>query len=84
MGKHPQSGKYHGPQCSSYRCFKRENDIKYSIRSDSDGTSDEESSIKKQFLRTFHRVRYLITLLTAYNNIEISYFWGSIKANVKI
>eukprot|EP00794_Sanderia_malayensis_P021103 gene21103-23164_t len=44
-------GKRRGPQCSAFGCSKRK---KTGQRSDSEGSSDEESSVKRQFQRTFH------------------------------
>eukprot|EP00794_Sanderia_malayensis_P001534 gene1534-1697_t len=45
------SGKRRGLQCSAFSCSKRK---KTEQRSDSEGSSDEESSVKRQFQRTFH------------------------------
>ena len=40
-----------GTQCCAYGCDKRKTK---EARSDSDGSSDDESAKKKQFPRTFH------------------------------
>eukprot|EP00794_Sanderia_malayensis_P009511 gene9511-10501_t len=51
-------GKRRGPQCSAFGCSKRK---KTGQRSDSEGSSDEESSVKRQFQRTFHlQKKYLV------------------------
>ena len=48
---------YRGPQCSAWRCNKRKKSkaAQKDNRSDSDGTSDDETPVKRQFPRTFHR-----------------------------
>jgi hypothetical protein len=50
-------GKGKGPQCCAFGCSKRKKvctDSK-SIRSDSEGASDEESKLKRKLPRTFHQ-----------------------------
>ena len=50
--------KYRGHQCASWGCNKRSTKTKaeqLDNRSDSDGSSDEESYTKRQYPRTFHK-----------------------------
>lgn len=50
-------GKVRGRQCCAFGCSKRKKvgpDAK-SVRSDSEGSSDEESKLKRKFPRTFHQ-----------------------------
>ena len=48
-----------GLQCVAYGCKKRKCS-KISPRSDSEGSEDEESCIKKKYPRTFHKLVYAI------------------------
>jgi hypothetical protein len=46
-----------GTECCAFGCSKRRKNlkgIKNNPRSDSDGSDDEESAIKRQYPRTFH------------------------------
>ena len=45
------SGKHRGAQCCAFGCPKRK---KKEARSNSEGCSDDESSLKRQYTRTFH------------------------------
>ena len=42
-------------QCCAYGCSKRKKSKTSELRSDSEGASDEETAIKRQHDRTFHR-----------------------------
>jgi hypothetical protein len=42
-------------QCCAFGCNKRKKSKTAELRSDSEGTSDEETTIKRQYDRTFHR-----------------------------
>ena len=51
-------GKSRPPMCTAYGCKKRrrtKNEQKDNKRSDSDGSSDDETLLKRQYPRTFHR-----------------------------
>ena len=48
-----------GPQCVAYGCKKRKYS-KTSPRSDSEGSEDEESCVKRKHPRTFHMLVYAI------------------------
>ena len=46
-----------GTECCAFGCSKRRKNLKgnkNNPRSDSDGSDDEESAIKRQYPRTFH------------------------------
>ena len=49
--------KIRGTQCCVFGCAKRKKvgENKRNARSDSEGSDDEESAIKRQFSRSFHR-----------------------------
>ena len=43
-----------GTQCCAFGCNKRKKRKQDAIRSESEGTHDEESEPKRKFCRTFH------------------------------
>jgi hypothetical protein len=50
--------KVRGPQCCAFGCSKRKKvdpKVSKSIRSDSEGSSVEESKLKRKLPRTFHQ-----------------------------
>ena len=43
-----------GTQCCVETCRKRRKNLENRVRSDSEGSDDDQSSVKRKFPRTFH------------------------------